>query len=381
MLKGARTGATTIATPSHSHPLPACVIPLGIGGSIGSIVVASVRAGFPSENEFLLLRVGANQAAVALQRHLGEQALAHANSRFLDLANAAPAMLWVTDPDGTCSFLSRGWYDFTGQARDAGLGFGWIEAIHPEDRPGAAQSFQDANANRREFSLEHRLRHADGSYRWVIDAGRPRSGPQGEFLGFVGNVFDIDDRKRTEEALQVAEVEHRRLFDELKKSNKNLSEFLAVLAHELRNPLAPIMTGMEVLRMRTASPETMAQVRGIIERQVRQLSHLVDDLLDLARVTNGKVEIRREAADLNAIVSDAVETSLPLIEHAHHAFSTRLHDAALPVHADPVRIAQVINNLLTNAAKYTPRGGHIALTVERDGDEAVISVIDDRDHR
>jgi CheY-like chemotaxis protein len=114
----------------------------------------------------------------------------------------------------------------------------------------------------------------------------------------------------------------------------------------------------------------------MIERQVKQLSHLINDLLDIARVTNGKVEIKKESVDLKGIVSNAVETSLPLIQKGGHEFSLKLDAAPLPVSADAARIAQVIGNLLTNAAKYTPHGGNIKLTAEREGSEAVISVID-----
>ena len=498
---------TVIADPGGGAPLRAHVVRLGIGRE-GALAAGSRRPDFPNEHERLLMGMAANQAAVFVQRRRAEQELARSESRFRDLADAAPAMLWVTEPDGSCSFLSRGWYAFTGQSPAQGLGFGWIDAIHPDDRDAADDAFMEANLQQKGFKLEHRLQHADGSYRWVIDAGQPRFSSAGEFLGFVGNVLDISDRiqaeqalretqqtlstvfealpvgvavtdrdgkvvhanqemqpymptsvlpslddarrhrwqafhadgtpfavrdfagaramrgervvpgiearyekddgseiwtqvaavpltgsdgaakgqvtvvtnidafKRTERALREAEASQRALFDEVTRSHKNLSEFLAVLAHELRNPLAPIVTGLEVMRMRADSMETVASVRGIIERQAKQLSHLIDDLLDIARVTNGKVEIRKAPVDLKAIVSNAVETSLPLIEKSRHAFSQVLTDAPLPVNADAARIAQVIGNLLTNAAKYTPQGGHIALEVGRQGDEAVISVID-----
>ncbi|UVW28109.1 ATP-binding protein [Massilia sp. H6] len=498
----------SIADPAGGLPFGASIVRFGIAGEIGAIVAASRRPGFPSENDRLLLKVGANQATVVLQRHHAERALKRSELLFLDLADAAPAMLWVTEPDGACSFLSRGWYEFTGQTEQEGLGIGWTAAIHPDDRNAATLAFQDANARKAEFSLEHRILHVDGSYRWVIDMGRPRFADGGDFLGFVGNVLDISDRKhteqalhdtremlsavfealpvgvavvdhagklllsnhamhqylpggvvpdldqtrpgrwhafhddgrpysaqdfpgaralrgervvpgiearysaqdgsqiwtqiaavplkdgtdlpkgqvsivtnidafkRTEAALRLAEADQRALFDEVARSHRNLSEFLAVLAHELRNPLAPILTGLEIMRMRSDSPDTLTNVRGIIERQVKQLSHLIDDLLDIARVTNGKVDIKKETVDLKAIVSNAVETSLPLIEKGSHTFSMTLPDAPLPVHADATRIAQVIGNLLTNAAKYTPPGGKIALTVETQGAEAVISVTD-----
>jgi len=490
------------------QPFYTCVFRFGVRGDIGALVVGARRSDFPTRNERMLLGVGVNQATVVLQRQLAERALAHSESQFLNFADTAPSMLWVTEPNGSCSFLSRGWHAFTGQGKEEGLGFGWTAMIHPDDRDGARSAFVAANARREEFSLEHRIRHVDGSYRWVIDAGRPRFSAEGDFLGFVGNVLDINDRKqteqslfetretlsavfealpvgvavvdqqgkvvlsnkemqqylpsgllpsrddarrdrwrtfhadgsprspeefagaralrgervvpgiealytrddggeiwtqvaavplaasdgtpngqvsvvmnidafkRTEAALRLAETRQRSLFDEVARSNKNLSEFLAVLAHELRNPLAPILTGLEIMRMRADNADAVMNVRGIIERQVKQLSHLINDLLDIARVTNGKVDIKKQLVDLKSIVSNAVETSLPLIEKGHHEFSLKLHDAPLPVNADAARIAQVIGNLLTNAAKYTPHGGSIKLTVEQDGSEAVIAVSD-----
>jgi len=192
----------------------------------------------------------------------------------------------------------------------------------------------------------------------------------------VAIVTDIDAFKRTEAALRLAESRQRELFDEVARSNRNLSEFLAVLAHELRNPLAPLMTGLELLRVGPRDPAVAANVRDMMERQVRQLAHLIDDLLDIARVTNGKVEIRKTRVDLNAIVTNAVETSLPLIDKNRHAFDLQLHAAPLPVQADATRIAQVIGNLLTNAAKYTPPGGALSLRVTQEGTHAVITVTD-----
>jgi PAS domain S-box-containing protein len=502
------TAAPGVVDPADGHTLGVSLVRLGIGGDIGSILVGSRRPGFPFDHERLLLGVAANQAAIVLQRHLARRALERSELRFLEFADAAPAMLWATEPDGSCSFLSRGWYAFTGQGREDGLGSGWTEAIHPDDRQGAHAAFLEASAQRKEFSLEYRLLHADGGYRWVIDKARPRFDAAGAFAGFVGSVLDISDRKqaeqalhaaqgmlsavfealpvgvavadqegrvhlsnqemhqylptrmlpsfdearrerwravhpdgrpyarqefagaralrgervvpgiealytrddgteiwtqvaavpltgsdgmpggqvtvitnidafkRTEAALRLSEANQRVLFDEVAKSNKNLSEFLAVLAHELRNPLAPILTGLEIMRLRADSADAVVNVRGIIERQVRQLSHLIDDLLDIARVTNGKLELKKEVHELKDIVSNAVETSLPLIDKAGHAFSLQLHPAPLPVNADATRIAQVIGNLLTNAAKYTPQGGSIRLSVERAGGEALISVMD-----
>lgn len=183
-------------------------------------------------------------------------------------------------------------------------------------------------------------------------------------------------RQRVEQALRVSEGKYRALFSEMAKTNKHLSEFLAVLAHELRNPLAPVLTGLEIIRMRPDSPETVLRVRDMIERQANQMVVLINELLDIARVTNGKIEIKKKPVDLRSIISSAVEASLPTIEAARHELSVRLGERPLRLNADSTRIIQVIGNLLTNAAKYTPQCGKIKLIAEQDGDEAVISVND-----
>ncbi len=122
--------------------------------------------------------------------------------RFRDMADAAPAMLWITEPDGLCSFLSRGWYEYTGQTVEEGLGYGWTNAAHPDDREAAAIAFREANERRTDYEIDFRLRRADGAYRWAIDSGRPRFDAQGRFLGFVGSVIDVHSRKEAEARLR-----------------------------------------------------------------------------------------------------------------------------------------------------------------------------------
>ena len=147
----------------------------GSGEEHDVLVAGSQRANFPTEQEQLLLEFAANQTAVVLQRQRAEQTLQQSEERFRDFADAAPAMLWVTEPDGFCSFLSQGWYEFTGQGEDEGLGFGWLNAVHPDDLEAATKQFLSANERNETFSIEYRLRRADGAYRWIIDAGRPAS--------------------------------------------------------------------------------------------------------------------------------------------------------------------------------------------------------------
>ncbi|AWL06789.1 ATP-binding protein [Massilia oculi] len=186
----------------------------------------------------------------------------------------------------------------------------------------------------------------------------------------VALVFrDTSERKRIEEDM-------RRLAREASEASRRKSEFLAVLAHELRNPMATIRTGLEIMRLRADCPDTMARVREMLERQTHQLSHLVDDLLDVARVSSGKIEIRKQLADLNRVMASAVETSTAVIQGARHRLEVILWPEPLLLDLDPTRIAQVVSNLLTNAAKYTPPGGDIRLEVRKDAGQATIAVSD-----
>jgi signal transduction histidine kinase/DNA-binding response OmpR family regulator len=174
----------------------------------------------------------------------------------------------------------------------------------------------------------------------------------------------------------LAEQDLRRLNEELAQANRRKTEFLATLAHELRNPLAPLSNGLHLMRMASSKPELLEKTRQMMERQIQHMVHLVDDLLDVARISTGKVELRRRRTDLREVVATAVETSASLVESGGHKLTVEVPDEPLPMDADPTRIAQVVSNLLNNAAKYTPQGGRIALKVGLDGGHAVLSVSD-----
>jgi signal transduction histidine kinase len=167
------------------------------------------------------------------------------------------------------------------------------------------------------------------------------------------------------------------LEEELREADHRKDEFLAMLAHELRNPLAPLSNALHLVRMvGGAQAETVRAAHDLMERQLQSLVRLVDDLLDVSRITRGKINLQRERVDLAAVVARAVEGSRPVIEARHHALDVTVPDEPLPVEADPVRLAQVLLNLLNNAAKYTPENGHVWLTVERHSGGAVVRVRD-----
>lgn len=184
----------------------------------------------------------------------------------------------------------------------------------------------------------------------------------GSVEAVAGSTRDITERKESEVALR----------DEARRKD----EFLATLAHELRNPLAPIRNALEVSRLSKGNHEALEQAHDIMERQLGNMVRLIDDLLDLSRISLGKVELRCDAVDLAMVVQSAVETARPHIEQAGHDLRLNIPADVLSVSADATRLAQVFSNLLTNAAKFTPRNGKIVLTVKRDGRDAVVSVKD-----
>ncbi len=302
-------------------------------------------------------------------RRRAEAALRESEAHFRSMADNAPTILWVTNPDGVCTYLSQKWYEFTGGSPGDDLGFGWLDRVHRDDIAQTKATFLDANEKQTSFTVDYRLRRKDGEFRWAADTGMPRFDDDGTFEGYVGTVADIHERKLAEESL-------RTLAAELSEADRRKDEFLATLAHELRNPLAPIRTGLEALKLVGNDPATVNEIRNTMERQTQQLIMLVDDLLDVSRITRGKLELRRCKVEVGEIVKSAVEASKPFIDEAGHTFTVSVADRSLVLEADPHRLSQVLSNLLNNAAKYTPDGGHIQLSVEKDGHDVVLSVKD-----
>jgi PAS domain S-box-containing protein len=202
----------------------------------------------------------------------------------------------------------------------------------------------------------------DGRETPIDDSGAPVRNSAGEIVAVVLVFRDIRERRRIEQ--------------ELRDAARRKDEFLATLAHELRNPLAPIRNAVELMRRAQGDAAVMEQARSMLERQVAQMVRLIDELLDISRITSGKLQLHKECVALAAAVQTALEVSQPLIDAQAHELSVTMPEESVDLDADPTRLAQIISNLLNNAAKYTHKGGHIWLTVERQGREAVICVRD-----
>jgi PAS domain S-box-containing protein len=247
-------------------------------------------------------------------------------------------------------------------------------AIHADDRSRVREAVAAATRpdDPAPYAEEYRVIHPDGSVHWVFAKGRvnhDRPGQGHRVATFDGTIADITARKLIEE-------ERERLVSQLRDQDKRKDEFLATLAHELRNPLAPIHNGLQIIGM-AGVEGAVEEARSMMERQVVQLVRLVDDLLDVSRVTSGKLVLRKERVELKAVIDAAIETSRPVIEQGGHELAVDVPDRPIHLDGDALRLAQVVSNLLNNSAKYTRRGGHISLAAHREEGMAVVVVADD----
>jgi PAS domain S-box-containing protein len=244
----------------------------------------------------------------------------------------------------------------------------WNELQHTEDREGGWNKYRHACANRTTvYESEQRLLQPDGSWRWVRTTNHLTFDDAGQVTRCLGAVVDIQRLK------DLADREGAARFD-AEEANRAKDDFLAMLGHELRNPLSPIMTAIHLLKLRGGDGTTREV--SVIERQTEHLTRLVDDLLDVSRITRGKVTLNRESVEVADIVAAAIETASPTIENSRHQLITKVPTHGLVVDVDRVRMAQVIANLLTNAAKYTLPGGRITVSVAREGRDVAIHVQD-----
>jgi PAS domain S-box-containing protein len=239
---------------------------------------------------------------------------------------------------------------------------GLLSLVHPDDRRGFVQGRLQALARREPFIHEYRCLRRDGRIIWIGHRGQAEYDTSGRPVRSFGVSQDITDRKLAELALQEAD--------------RRKDSFIATLAHELRNPLAPIRNAVQLLRKSGHDDPQLAWCRDVIDRQVTQMARLLEDLFDVSRLTRGQVALRRERLALPAVIEHALEIAQPRIAEHGHSFSLSLPPEPLQVDGDLTRLAQVFSNLLINAAKYTPDGGRLRLTMEAVGEEVEVRVSD-----
>ncbi|MGQ0641304.1 MAG: hybrid sensor histidine kinase/response regulator, partial [Gemmatimonadaceae bacterium] len=294
-----------------------------------------------------------------LHRSLREVTNSEHQLRFV--MDAMPQKVFSASAAGIAEYANTQWSEYTGLTADEITAGSWVQAIHPEDRREGARRWAHAMRSGELFVFEHRIRRYDGVYRWHISRAIPQRDAAGKTVLWVGSSTDVHELKVAQEALREA--------DSLK------DEFLATLAHELRNPLAPLVTSAEILA-HSSEPAASEQARTTIRRQIAHMVRLVDDLLDVSRITRNVIQIRKEKTTLSAIITAAVETVRDAASVAEQTLSVKLPDERVQLDADPVRLTQVFANLLNNASKYTPKGGSIGVTAQMNDGWIVVRVRD-----
>ncbi len=295
-------------------------------------------------------------------RKQAELALRDSEESFRALVTASAQIVWTTNAQGQMVEDSPSWRAFTGQSFEQWRGTGWLGAVQAEDREFTRDRWLHAVESEQPFDAEFRLQHVSGEWRWTEVRAVPLRNAQGKVRGWVGMNIDITVRKRAEEALREAD--------------KRKDEFLAMLGHELRNPLAPMQTAMDLFRRLLPPDPELQRVREMNERQVAHLTRIVDDLLDVSRIKSALITLHRQRLDINDVVREGLASCELLMRAKRHRLIVEQTREPLPVEGDEVRLCQILTNLLNNAAKYTPEGGVIRLTTRRVAGEAVISVAD-----
>lgn len=290
------------------------------------------------------------------------EALSVAEARFRCLVEAAPHIVFEIDADGRARYLNRLWVEYTGGEPDAGVDL--ARGVHPEDQARLLAAWTAAERWQAKFDCEYRVRRHDGQYRWFSAHALPVRDPSGKVTHWLGTATDVHDVKLVRQATLDAE--------------RRKTELLGVLSHELGNPLSPIKSSLYILGRATPGGNQARRAMEVIERQVDQLTRLVDDLLDVTQISRGSIQLQRRRVDLNELARRSVEEHRTMYECCEVRLDLEPFAEPVLVDADRNRIAQVLRNLLHNAAKFTSSRGRVRVSVGRDAEasQAVVRVED-----
>jgi PAS domain S-box-containing protein len=296
------------------------------------------------------------------ERKAHERELRDMAERFRFLAEHMPQKIFTARPDGLIDYFNRQWSEFTGLALEQIEGWGWTQFVHPDDLAANVTRWAHCLKTGEPFESEHRFRRSDGEFRWHLSRAHAMRDETGKISMWVGSNTDIHELKEAQEALIEAD--------------RKKDQFLATLSHELRNPLAPIANALALWPLLEKDSDELRKLREMMGRQVQQLSRLIDDLLDVSRISRGKIQLRRQTTDIGTLIGGAVEAMRPFIEMSGHELNITLPHEPIPLDGDVARLMQVFGNLLHNAVKYTPRGGILWVSAERDRNDVVVRVRD-----
>jgi PAS domain S-box-containing protein len=342
----------------HSTPIVA-----RSDGIVGVLAVYFKKTRIPTFREVQLIDLCASHAANIVETAATQQALRESQRLYHAIGESIDYGVWTCDPQGRNTYVSPSFLRLVGMTQEECSGFGWTNALHPDQAAGTLKAWQECIKSGDSWDRQLRLRDVHGRYHTVLARGVPVKNDRGEIVAWSGINLDISRLKAVEK--------------NLRNANQRKNEFLATLAHELRNPLAPLLNGLELIKRGSANPQVIEKARQMMERQLRHMVRLIDDLLDLSRITEGKIELRKERIDLSLALQNAIQTCRPLIEQREQILTVDIPASPLIVDADMTRLEQIFANLLNNAAKYTHEGGTIHLHATRGNDKVIVSLRDD----
>jgi PAS domain S-box-containing protein len=358
-----------------------CVPILKQGRFAAAMAVHSATTRRWQRDEVELVQRVASRCWESIERARVTSELRESEHLFRVLANSIANLAWMARPDGSIYWYNQQWYAYTGTT-PADMEGSERERVHdPAVLPAVKKAWQQSLVSGTPFEMVFPLRGADGQFRRFLTRVNPVRDSRGHVVHWFGTNTDVENERRATEAnaeLLAEQVLARNQVNQLREAaeaaNRAKDEFLAMLGHELRNPLSPILTALQLMRLR--GTDGSERERTVIERQVIHLTRLVDDLLDVSRITRGKVELKEELFELAEVVAKAVEMTSPLLEQRTHTLELIVPRSGLPVRGDATRLSQVISNLLTNAAKYTQAGGHITVHAAEELGQIVVRVRD-----
>lgn len=314
------------------------------------------------------------------ERKQVEQALQESEARFRMMADSAPVLIWMSDTNKLRVFFNKPWLDFTGRTLEEERGFGWTEGVHEQDYQHCIDTYLTGFDAREQFKMEYRLRRFDGVYRWVLSQGVPRflpdGSPDGSFAGYVGACIDITERKVAEQEREEALAREKEARIEAELASRGKDQFLAVVSHELRSPLNAMLGWAKILKSEKYTEETLKHAVSVIERSARAQQRMVEDLLDSARIISGKLHLDIQPLNLQQLIATVVDAVSPSAEAKKIVLHTFLEGELEIITGDAHRLQQVVMNLLGNAVKFTPEGGHINVSLRRVDSHLRITVSD-----
>jgi len=305
-----------------------------------------------------------------------ETRLRKSEQRFRNLADNSSMMVWTCDPEGNATWFNQPWLEFRKKALPEALEEGCLSNIHPEDEPWVRERYAQALQMRAPFTVEYRTMGGDDEYRWIHLRGNPVFEADGTLSEYMVSIIDVTDRMAIEENLRRILASEQSARSEAEAAMRSRDEFLASLSHELRTPLTTILGWTEILMKTKVSEKDFGDGLRAIDKGSRLQLQLINDLLDMSRISNGKIKLELEYADLGEVAQSAMELMLGTAAEKGVQLVYEPPDEPVLVRVDVNRFTQVLWNLVSNAVKFTPREGRVALSVRSKGNEAIATVSD-----